>query len=421
MNVGVTARLDHPVPALEALASTQPALADAFAAGWDLPAGVWATQQWAPAPDPGFERPFRQALIEELAEHEDLNHAAATALVTLVEAHGAVMTPHHVCPTPGPTFGAIDCLAALGHEGPLLVLAWSGVPMSNSACSGALCFAEANHGDLLQEGTGELKRQRQAAKDRARDGVVEQRVTLIPASLRDALVYECPAPDRLHEVFAAATPELQAVLPRPEPGERYPAWALRASVAVQRSLTGRSDLWYVDLNRVAARYLRIVLDDPMHPVARLFSGSVKSLRGLDGLSWFYGRRPGKKEKVSSYHALDLEPGVLREGLTSGALCPGLVPIFGALRLLSRVRLLGGFRQVLYLEAIADAWRAAGLVKEDKGLPGRLLTGRLTHQGRPVYPLDVALGAVDRSALPTAQTPMSQLWEPLLPRVQTHAK
>lgn len=393
--------------ALTALGTTQPALADAFGAGWDTTAGAWAAGQWEPLPGAYFEPAFRAALVAELAGGEG-GAVAADQLVATVERTGAVLTPHHVCPTPGPTFGAIDQLSCLGHDGPVLVLAWSGVPMSNSAASGALCFSDAPLDALLTPGP-ELKRQRQAAKDRARDGVTEQRLTLVPGSMRDALLYRAPVPDRLHDIFAAATPELASLIPAPAASETYPAWAVRAAQAVERAALGRSDLWYVDLNEVARRYLIAVLDEPDHPVSQFLRAGVE----VPGSTWFYGRRPGKREKVAPY---DHVPDDLRDQLQRGDLCPGLVPVFGALRMLSRVRLLGGFRQIGYLESIADAWRSAGL-PGDEGVPGRLMTGRLVHEGRPVYPLDLALGAVDRAVLPGADTPMSELWAPLLPRVQ----
>ena len=306
MNASVTLSQNHTSPrtplaavgsghALDLLADQQPRLAEAFRAGWNTPAAEWAGQQFAPPPSPHFEAAFRQALVEELAHR--CGPEAAERLVQDVESAGVVLTPHHICPTPGPTFGAIDTLASYGATGPVLVLAWSGVPMSNSACSGALCFARSAFEDLMVPGP-ERSRQQKAAKDRARDGVVEQRISLVPSALRDALLFECPVPDRLAEVRAAAAPGLAALMPEPSPADTYASWAARMAEAIQRHTTGRQDLWYVDLNRVARRYLLKVLPDPGHPVTRLLM-EARELPDLEGLSWFYGRRPGKREKVTT--------------------------------------------------------------------------------------------------------------------------
>lgn len=390
------------IPELEAVARARPELARELDAGWTTPIATWSAQLWADAPsDPGFEAPFRRALVAELAER--LGATAADRLVTEVERSGAVLTPHHVCPTNGPTFGAIDRVACQGAPGPVLVLPWSGVPMSNTALSGALCFTAAEYGELLAPGP-ELNRQRAAAKDRERDGVTERRIALVPPELRDVLVHGCPMPARVAEVVAAATPRLRAVLPDPRPGEDYPGWALRVAEGIERDLVGRSDLWYVDLNRVAVRYLSEVLADPAHPVSRLMEAPMD----LGNLSWFYARRPGKRESVETLYG---RPDDLLARLAAGQLCPGLVPVFGALRLLSRVRLLGGFRQVTYLEEIARAWLASGVVDVDRGVPGRPITGRLR-----MHPLDVVTGIVARTELPPDEAPMSVIWEPMLARL-----
>ncbi|HHO49513.1 MAG TPA: hypothetical protein ENK18_01270 [Deltaproteobacteria bacterium] len=409
--------MDRPLadPALDTLAQTQPELARRFSAGWDTPAARWAAAQWAPPESPRFEPALRRALAAQLAVSAG---PGSEALLDSIEANGVVLTPHHVCPTPGPTFGAIDVLSALGHPGPILVLAWSGVPISNSAVSGALCYAVAQPGDLLQEGSAALARHRRSIRDRSRDGVTEGRLNLVPSRLRDRLLYRCPMPDSVDEVLGSASAQLAALVPRPLAGESYPAWSIRTATAIQRRMLGRDDLWYIDLNEVATRYLLEVLAEPDHPISRLVRADPEGpLAAVSDLSWFYTRRPGKREKVTTLRRC---PEALADGLASGAVCPGLVPVFGALRLLSRVHLLGGFRQVCYLEAIADAWLAAGLVGTDQGVPGRLMTGRLTTGGQPVYPLDVALGTVGTSALPGPATPMSTLWRPLLARVAGRA-
>src|SRR5262249_45130657 len=154
----------------EAVARTQPDLARQLDAHWSTPIARYSAHLWEPFPDPGFEPAFRRALVAEVGDG---------ALVAAVERTGAVLTPHHVCPTNGPTFGAIDWIACRAAPGPVLVLAWSGVPMSNTAWSGALCFQESAYEALLRTGTPELQRQRTAAKDRERDGVTERRVVLV--------------------------------------------------------------------------------------------------------------------------------------------------------------------------------------------------------------------------------------------------
>jgi hypothetical protein len=382
-------------------------------ADWDVPAREWSERMWSPPERPHFEGAFARALADELRTRVG---DAADALVHEVERIGSVITAHHVCPTNGPTFGAMDFIASLGQHGPIFVLAWSGVPMSNAAASGALCFDAAHLEDLLQDGSAELRRQLEAARARARDGVSEKRVTLIPPALRDALVYECAMPARVEQVLEGATPSLAALLPRPGASESYAAWALRTNEAISRTAFGRDNLWYVDLNRVAKRYLLAVLTDPQHLMSRLVQHAQAGALhpSLARQPWFYARG-GSADRAKVIPIIGTVPD-LAERLRSDEICPGLVPVFAALRLLSRIRLLGGVRQLEYLEEIVQGVIEARLIGVDTGISGALLTGRLmTPDQRPLYPLDLALGAVDRSALPDGDVAMGRLWQPLFSR------
>lgn len=359
-----------------------PRVAAAFAADWDTPAERWAARLWE-GPAGRFEPRFRAALVAELATRTD----RAEAIVAAAEAMGAVGTVHHVCPTNGPTFGAVDWLAALGCPGPILVLAWSGLPMSNPAQSGALCFSRSDLGDLLRPGA-ELNRQRAAERDRARDGITERRLVLVPPALRDALVDRCPTPARTAEVLAEVR-GLDFLAPL---GEDYAAWALRTGEALTRAVTG-ADAWYVDLNRVGARWLA----DPPPEIAALIADARSLAPLLPGLSWGYRRAGEPRERVET----TLDPAEIRAH-------PGMIPIFAGLRLLSSVRLLGGFRQVEYVERLAEVLSPR---LGDRGVPGGLLTGRLVGDG-PIHPLDLYRGLVPRSELPARDTPMGRLWGPI---------
>lgn len=373
---------------------------------WDVPARHWSERLWEPPTEPHFEPAFRRALAAELEERAD---ADVEPLLSAIEQSGSVITAHHVCPTNGPTFGAMDYLATIGRKGPVLVLAWSGVPMSNAASSGALCFGAASYESLLRPSSAELQLQLKASKSRAVDGVTERRLVLIPPELRDALVYECALPARLSEVLSSATPRLRQVVRSPSATETYAGWALAVNESLARSVWARSDLWYVDLNRVARRYLLDVLADPRHVMNDWLQSDAPGLRRWP---WFYACSEHKgRPRITP---LSSKPERLLERLHSGELCPGLMPVFCALRSLSRIRLLGGVRQVAYLEEMASTLRENGLVARDAGVPGALLTGRLTRaDGTPLYPFDVAVGAVGRDELPNERTTMGALWRPLL--------
>jgi hypothetical protein len=237
-------------------------------------------------------------------------------------------------------------------------------------------------------------------------------VTLVGGKQRDALVHRFPLPGTIAQLAEQASGALTPLL-APVEGD-YAQWALGTCERIQRCALGRDDLVYVDLNRVAVRYLAEAAAVPGHPiVAALRGGSTNSGVGAN-LPWFY--RPilrGSRARLQPVY--EVPPDALAQ-VACGGLCPGLVWVFGALRMLSSMTLLGGFRQVTYLERLASDWGRLGV--EDCGRPGQLLTGRLVGaDGGGLYPLDLALGTVLRSALPDVGAPMSGLLAPIVARVR----
>ena len=364
------------------------ALARHLAQGAGQTVGAWVHRLWSPFPQAALDPHLQAAIHAELALRDDIDADAITAHLAQT---GVLCTVHHVAPTSGPTFGAIEQQARLAPQGPLVLFAWAGLPMSNSAQSGALCFGRGDVDELLLPGPI-AKAQAAAARDRSRDGTIEGRITLIPSPWRDALVDGCPPSPRLPAVWSALRPALAARLPAPRPDEPYARWALRHNEALARAHTGR-DLIFVDLSRVGARAMAAALADPRHPLRGLLAKAGPSLPHV--MSNEGGRARSQ----------DPLPADAIEGLRSGALSPGLLPVMILLRCLSRIRLIGGFRQVDYAAALADS---IGHVGGEDGL----LTGRLMGpEGAPIYPLDLFRGAATMPII-EANTPLEQLWVPM---------
>ena len=169
--------------------------------------------------------------------------------------------------------------------------------------------------------------------------------------------------------------------------------ALRCNEGIARAHTGR-DLIFVDLSQVGARAVCAALAEPDHP--------LRALTGRDdlGLPWALERVGTRTRTLPT-----LGEGGL-EALLDGRLSVGLLPVMALLRCFSRIRLLGGFRQVDYAPALAEA--VGGRGAEDG-----LLTGRLVDEaGRGVYPFDLARGAARLSPPLDAATPLARLWAPL---------
>ena len=361
------------------------------------------------------------ALVASLsAELSRVGHPQA--LEPLLQ-HRVLATAHHVTPTNGPTFLALDAiLTASGHPG--VVAAYSGVAFSNSAWSGALSFS-VDPEAVIQPGTATWRGFTAAARNRRQDaGQTEHRLSLIPSRWRDGLVYRHLEPPGLRQRLDDLQPAVRRCLAEPETD--WPTWALRSCEAIQRVVLGRS-IVYLDLNRVVADYLTRILQDAGHPIAQLLLQPQRHAALSDGRPWFYAQRLKKKaEKVELLRPdgrwlvgrggtrLALEAGALQEALRAGQLCPGLMICFAVLGILNPLRCLGSFNQLAYQAEFAARFAALGLARPSEDGGPVLLTGRMLGADGPIYPLDRL--ARQRRIGPLESVPMSQLWTPIVDRL-----
>ncbi len=408
-------------PDLEALARAgRPRLAALLARAWDTPLAEHSRALHAHAPAVPLEPELEEAFFLELLRlgtDPDLTELALDDL----RARRVLMTATHLAASEGPTFLAVHRAATLGLPAgaPYLVAAYSNVPFSSAAWSGCL-----NHSDrhVLSEVLAPASDLfRALARDEAQRALDlhaqraghERRVSLVPGGQRDARVYRALLGPKAREVVAALREPLASLLP-PVGGDSFTAWALGASQAVlARVLPGARPL-YLDLGEVVAAYLQRVLPRPEHPVARLLfepGARARALEALGELALFGADEPRKKgERWAPVNAegerlvgagldLPLAPGPVVEALRLGRLAPGLLLTFAPLCGLSGFRCLGSFEQVEYLPRVKAALAAAG------GFPAEALaamdcdalaTGRVVDRaGKPVWPLDLALGTPHR--------------------------
>ena len=384
---------------LDALSAKWPHLRRVFREHWDTPIPRYAEALWDSPPTGSVDPLFEAALRRESVRVTGSEAAAGVVLRRRV-----VSTAHHVTPTNGPGFLAADWIASAAPDTqPVVVLAWSGVSLSNTAWSGCLSFTA----PVLVPGSPTDRRARKARADRARDaGDTEERLWLFPARMRDALLYRLPIHPRLAEVLGDLQPSVSARLPAPV-AEDFPTWALRACAAIQQEVLQRP-LVYLDLNRVVADYLAAALAAPGHPLAALLSRPERWAARLPDTSWFYARR-GRKVAVLrpaeggfSGRGVSVEAGAVGEGLRAGTLCPGLLPSFVAVACVNPLRCLGSFNQARYLAEIRAAWGCAA-----DPAPA-LVAGRAPGE---VYPLD--LFARRRQLAVTEEMTMGAVWAPLL--------
>lgn len=356
---------------------------------------------------------------------EELARVGQSAVLPELLRRRVLATAHHVTPTNGPSFLALDAiLTASGEHG--VVAAYSGVAFSNAAWSGALSFA-GDPASVLLPDTATWRGFQSAARDRRRDaGQTERRVSLIPSRWRDGLLYRHRLPADLSQRLSELTPAARACLA--EGGEDWPTWALSSCAAIQRAVLG-GGLTYLDLNRAVAGYLVRILRQPDHPLSRLLLDPDLSaaMASRSPQPWFYaGRVSRKAEKIDLLRPVDgwlcgrgevripMTAEALSAALEAGRICPGLLLCFAALGILNPFRCLGSFNQIAYQSAFSAHLAACGLaeVRPDPGPV--LLTGRLLGEHGPIYPLDLAASG---QRLPgVSGWPMSRLWKPIVERL-----
>ena len=393
--------------------SARPLLEKTFAEAWSEPLGRYAPRLFDQAPK--ALAPDFLALLEEETLDTGYDPALARELSAQLVGLPVVQTSHHITPTHGPTFTSIDLisLTGLGPGRIYPIFAFSGVPFSNSAWSGALSYGALALTDLFLPQAKGLAKARAAAKERQAHGEEDQRISLIPAKSRDQLVYGSLVPENLAEQLAELRPEVQALLAQPRPQELYSHWAARTSAKLQSRLFG-ARVVVLDLNRLVSLFLRgrLRAQDPLF--LELFSGSWRSLE-LNFLVAKEGKKSNKVELKPWAGELDrLGTAGLIEALETQGLSPGVWLCFFVLRFYLGLHCLGSFNQLEYLEnyrlGLQDSpW--AGALDLAPGPPG-LTTGRLVWQGAHLWPLDRVCAGHPLDCRDFAGLPMSEFWSPI---------
>jgi hypothetical protein len=354
-------------------------------------------------------------------------------LLEELEQKRLLQTAMHLTPTEGPTFLASHQLATLRQPqtSSYLVGAYSGVPFSNAAWSGAINYGTKTSLEQILHPSNPLFRQAQAAVvDRIRDGD-HPRLSLIPSKWRDGLVDRSAIPDRLNELFSDLLPgvresSLRSIVPK----NSYDNWALSFSEQLTRSVLNNHRIYFFNLNEVIRKYLIIVLKDDSHWLTQIFLNpwKIKSLEKELANNWFVAEveKQGKK-KVEQIHlqnrcfesktiSISADPESIISALNEHRFCPGLTLCFWILAFYNGIRCLGGFEQIEYLAELdsrLNQLEFLDLINYSSDQTALLTTGRCIDQDYEVYPIDVFLG---NSKLPLPEGTLLNWLQPILSRL-----
>ena len=354
-------------------------------------------------------------------------------LLEELEQKRLLQTAMHLTPTEGPTFLASHQLATLRQPqtSSYLVGAYSGVPFSNAAWSGAINYGTKTSLEQILHPSNPLFRQAQAAVvDRIRDGD-HPRLSLIPSKWRDGLVDRSAIPDRLNELFSDLLPGVrESPLRSIAPKNCYDNWALSFSEKLTRSVLNNDRIYFFNLNEVIRKYLINVLKDNSHWITQLFLDpwKIKSLEKELANNWFVTEveKQGKK-KVEQIHlqnrcfesktiSISTEPESIISALNENRFCPGITLCFWILAFCNGIRCLGGFEQIEYLAELdskLNKLEFQNLINYSSDQISLLTTGKCVDQDYEVYPMDVLLG---NSKLPLPEGTLFSWLQPILSRL-----
>ena len=354
-------------------------------------------------------------------------------LLEELEQKRLLQTAMHLTPTEGPTFLASHQLATLRQPqtSSYLVGAYSGVPFSNAAWSGAINYGTKTSLEQILHPSNPLFRQAQAAVvDRIRDGD-HHRLSLIPSKWRDGLVDRSAIPDRLNELFSDLLPGVrESSLRSIAPKNYYDNWALSFSEKLTRSVLNNDRIYFFNLNEVIRKYLINVLKDNSHWITQLFLDpwKIKSLEKELANNWFVTEveKQGKK-KVEQIHlqnrcfesktiSISAEPESIISALNENRFCPGITLCFWILAFCNGIRCLGGFEQIEYLAELdskLNKLEFQNLINYSSDQISLLTTGKCVDQDYEVYPMDVLLG---NSKLPLPEGTLFSWLQPIISRL-----
>jgi hypothetical protein len=391
-------------------------------------------QLWwqGPKRPPPLERELIQA-FKETWQQMGWADVLVKQLLEELEQKRLLQTAMHLTPTEGPTFLASHQLATLRQPqtSSYLVGAYSGVPFSNAAWSGAINYGTKTSLEQILHPSNPLFRQAQAAVvDRIRDGD-HPRLSLIPSKWRDGLVDRSATPDRLNELFSDLLPgvresSLRSIVPK----NSYDNWALSFSEKLTRSVLNNHRIYFFNLNEVIRKYLIIVLKDDSHWLTQIFLNpwKIKSLEKELANNWFVAEveKQGKK-KVEQIHlqnrcfesktiSISAEPESIISALNEHRFCPGLTICFWILAFYNGIRCLGGFEQIEYLAELDSRFNQLefqNLINYSSDQTALLTTGRCIDQDYEVYPIDVFLG---NSKIPLPEGTLLSWLQPIILRL-----
>lgn len=327
-------------------------------------------------------------------------------------------TAHHLTPTNGPVFSAIDLISLTAMvERYYLVGVFSGIPFSGSAWSGYISYGDLSIEDLVNKKNQYYKKLLREQNDRARDQMGENRIKLVKGEYRDDLVFNSSFGKYDINIFEALNKKILDFIPTINGNTSFTNWHLQSCQKFQSNLFNAKNIVYFDICRLVKNYL-IMAVDKKEPILYKLLSSYKDIEINFDPIWFIHRKKDKnKYKIVNVYTKDIDfiKGGFLEELKDKNSCPSTFLIFFVLVFCVNIRCIGSFRQVEYIAQYAEYLK--GLFKEGEifcdDWSKTFIYGKLQKDNKPVYPVDYFIKNQKINIDDYKNKNMSFFWENLI--------
>jgi hypothetical protein len=305
--------------------------------------------------------------------------------------------------------------SSLGKKDYYIVAMFSGVPFSNLTRPGCIHYGATTKLEALIKLPKDLEREQIISTEtRSAQTVSEvKKISFIPSSMQDALVYRSTISPKAHVLAQYFTDTAKSVFALPNNKTSFSIWALENHKRIAKHMFPHTTSVYVDINEVIMSYIKKVLENDSHPITKIllqeeYQEQIMRAFG-EKVCLFYGKSNSKNSKLETFTlhkgfiqskstVIKLTKENLLEAFKSRDLCPGTLLVFTILSLLNHFKCLGSFRQVEYLSKYKEEWQKLGLFieyKPEKVPTDNLTTGMFTKQPN-LHPIDILLGSENKS-------------------------
>ena len=336
------------------------------------------------------------------------------SIIESFKKHRVIQTATHLEISPIPRWLTINWLATRGlpKDAWYLVFPFSGVPFGNASRPGVLKFSKHELNDLIKENTDLYKTIQKDLMNSKNDRIHNlQRLSIVPSSMQDEIVYRSKVPKRTIEVLSNLTDKIKDYFPIPNIDSSYPKYASNTARDMERKIIGLNKYVHLDINEITTQYLLQVLKNPNHIVTKILCDEqTRSILApvIPTEAMFYASylKDGKfkQESIfitndgftkSKYYKLNANPNDIINALNNDRLCPGLFLTYLVFKFVNGTRCLGSFVAAEYLPLYKEKLIGTGILKDYniESVPtDNLTTGMLPDKSlEQVTTIDVLLG------------------------------